>query len=184
VLGLSNLSLGASYASVGIEMRSYRDRAAKHLAEAHDMQGVLQGAFRPRSKSVTTKEGKTAWHLGANLVEQYAPILFEPVNAQMLEHDRRARAANDAVLAEDPKAALAQTARLHHRRGHNTTVPPHMKPDLCDRRPSDNPPLPPASRMPTTGEPQPSSTGSWTTPTSSSPPPTASDSPTPPTERG
>lgn len=103
---LNDLALGSSYAKVSVSMRELRDRAAQHLLEAHGFDVLAPGA-ESDSGSWTTAQGKTAWHLAADLVEQYAPLLFEQATAAMAERERRQRAANDAALAENPGTALA-----------------------------------------------------------------------------
>lgn len=104
---LSELSMGASYASVSLMMREYRDRASRHLLEHHGGAALLDARATGVAQSYTAAQGKSAWHLAADLVEQYAPLLWRRVNQQMRERDRRQRAANDEQLAAAPNAALA-----------------------------------------------------------------------------
>jgi hypothetical protein len=104
---LSELSMGASYASVSLMMREYRDRASRHLLEHHGGAALLDARATGVAQSYTAAQGKSAWHLAADLVEQYAPLLWRRVNQQMRERDRRQRAANDEQLAAAPTAALA-----------------------------------------------------------------------------
>ncbi|PWW22587.1 hypothetical protein JD79_01745 [Geodermatophilus normandii] len=103
---LNDLSLGASYAKVSLAMREHRDLAVRHLHEAHGIDLLAAGAGSA-SGSWTTKQGKTAWHLAADLVEQYAPLLFEQAVEAVVKREQRQRAANDAALAADPSASLA-----------------------------------------------------------------------------
>ncbi len=107
---LSELSTGASYASTSLMMREFRDRARRHL---HDEHGVDFGEFTispgatGTGSSYTASEGKTAWHLAADLVEQYSPLLWRQVEKRMQTHDLQQRAHNDAALAKDPNVPLA-----------------------------------------------------------------------------
>lgn len=103
---LADLSLGVSYAGVSLAMREQRAAAAAHLLDAHGFD-VTAPASATASGSWTGRQGKGAWHLAADLVEQYAPLLFAPVAAAMGDRDRALRAANDAALAAAPDAVLA-----------------------------------------------------------------------------
>lgn len=104
---LNDLSMGASYASVSLMMRKHRDRASRHLLEHQGEAVLLNGQAAGSPESYTAKQGKSAWHLAANLVEQYAPLLWRGVEQQMRERDQRQRAANDEKLGLSPDAALA-----------------------------------------------------------------------------
>ena len=104
---LNELSMGASYAAVSLMMREYRDRASRHLLEHHGGGALLDGQATGAAQSYTAAQGKSAWHLAADLVEQYAPLLWRPVEQQMRDRDRQQRAANDQQLAAAPNAALA-----------------------------------------------------------------------------
>jgi hypothetical protein len=104
---LNELSMGASYASVSLMMREYRDRASRHLLEHHGAAPLLTGQATGVSQSYTAAQGKSAWHLAADLVEQYAPLLWRGVEPRMREREHRQRVLNDAELAKDPQAKLA-----------------------------------------------------------------------------
>ena len=104
---LNELSMGASYASVSLMMRDYRDRANRHLLEHHDGAVLLNGQATGSAQSYTAAQGKGAWHLAADLVEQYAPLLWSRVEQQLRAREQRQRAANDEQLAANPAAALA-----------------------------------------------------------------------------
>lgn len=104
---LHELSMGASYASVSLMMREYRHRASRHLLEHHGGAAVLDGQATGAAQSYTAAQGKTAWHLAADLVEQYAPMLWRRVEEQMRERDRQQRDANDRQLAAGSDVALA-----------------------------------------------------------------------------
>jgi hypothetical protein len=109
VQALNDLSLGASYAGVSVAMRASRAAVAEHLASAHGIElTVPAGSPEARSGSWTRREGQSAWHLAADLVEQYAPLLFADVSKRMLAREERLRAANDAKLVADPDAPLAE----------------------------------------------------------------------------
>lgn len=107
---LGELSAGASYASTALMMRTYRDRARRHLHEAHGVNfadfAISPGATGTGS-SYTADQGKTAWHLAADLVEQYAPLLWGQVHGRMQAREADHRASNDAALAKDPGSPLA-----------------------------------------------------------------------------
>lgn len=104
---LDDLSMGASYASVSLMMREHRDRASRHLAEHHGGDARLDTRASGSARSYTAARGKSAWHLAADLVEQYAPLLWRDVDKQMRDRDQAQRAANDELLAASPGAALA-----------------------------------------------------------------------------
>ena len=105
---LDDLSMGASYASVSLMMREHRDRASRHLLEHHGGGGALLDSRATGSaQSYTAAQGKGAWHLAADLVEQYSPLLWRGVEQRIRERDLAQRAANDALLAVSPDAALA-----------------------------------------------------------------------------
>jgi hypothetical protein len=106
VLGLNNLAYGASYAKVGLTMREHRRRAIQHLAEVHGLTDVLNRPTASKKKTWSTAEGKSAWHLGANLVEQYSPVVYSVIEKEMLAYDQSLREQNDELLAADPSAKL------------------------------------------------------------------------------
>jgi hypothetical protein len=107
---LNELAMGASYASTSLMMREHRDLARRHLQEVH---GVEYGDFAisPEASgtgsSYTASEGKTAWHLAADLVEQYSPLLWRQIEKRMRDRDQQQRAHNDAQLAAAPDSPLA-----------------------------------------------------------------------------
>ncbi|MGZ4436507.1 MAG: hypothetical protein ACXV2H_06850 [Actinomycetes bacterium] len=103
---LNELAMGASYAAVSLMMRDYRDRADQHLHEHHG-ELLLDGQATGSAQSYTAAQGKGAWHLAADLVEQYAPLLWRGVEQQLQEREHGQRATNDAQLAANPQAALA-----------------------------------------------------------------------------
>lgn len=99
--------MGASYAAVSLMMRDYRDRASRHLME-HQGEGVLlDGQAAGTARSYTAAQGKSAWHLAADLVEQYAPLLWRRVEQHLQEREQAQRARNDEQLAANPQARLA-----------------------------------------------------------------------------
>lgn len=104
---LNELSLGESYSSVSLRMRARRDVAVAHLRQAHGLEVTLGSSVGGSSESVVSKQGRAAWHLAANLVEQYSPLLYAQVRAAMEAREQAQRAANDDALAADPQAALA-----------------------------------------------------------------------------
>jgi hypothetical protein len=53
-------------------------------------------------------QGKSAWHLAADLVEQYSPLLWGVVNADITERELEQRRVNDEALAKDAGALLTQ----------------------------------------------------------------------------
>lgn len=95
---LNELSMGSSYAAVSLMMREYRDRASRHLLEHHGG-ALLDGRATGAAQSYTAAQGKSAWHLAADLVEQYAPLLWRRVAEQMRDRDQQQRTANDQHLA-------------------------------------------------------------------------------------
>jgi hypothetical protein len=88
-------------------MRSHRDRAMSHLATEHGMSLTLSdGSPMAKSTSWTAEQGKNAWHLAADLVEQYAPLLWSRVN-EIAAREIAHRCANDEAVQSSPEAPLA-----------------------------------------------------------------------------
>lgn len=107
---LNELSMGSSYAATSLMMRKFRDRTRRHLHEAHGIdfgQFTLDPAVTGTGESYTAAEGKTAWHLAADLVEQYSPLLWRAVEPALRTADQRQRDHNDAALTVNPGAPLA-----------------------------------------------------------------------------
>lgn len=90
VTALTDPSRGASYASVGIELRKRGKQIREHLITAHGGGLALTGtALADTSHSRVAKEGRKAWHLAADLVEQYAPLLFAQTMTEVQERERQ-----------------------------------------------------------------------------------------------
>ncbi|GAA1434677.1 hypothetical protein GCM10009641_28660 [Mycobacterium cookii] len=92
-------------------MRRYRDRARRHLLEDHgeELAAIPLGpGATGTGSSYIRREAAGAWHLAADLVEQYAPLIWRSVNARMQERDRKLRTRNDQLLEANPTAGLAQ----------------------------------------------------------------------------
>jgi len=142
VQSLNNLSLGRSYAEVGIELRAqHRAVTSHHHGTHHAAVGagsatatgaaattatgasaatlaateVAAAASTPSasssldsssSSSFSRDQGRNTWHLAANLVEQYSPILFKETSRAIVEREKKLRAKNDAILAENPETTL------------------------------------------------------------------------------
>lgn len=108
VQALNNLSLGSSYAAVALDLRAQRRLTLAHLKEAHGVDLTLpESPLPPVLGSWSRQQGRNAWHLGADLVEQYSPLLYAKVEEELIARERRVRAENDAVLEKDPNATLA-----------------------------------------------------------------------------
>lgn len=107
VASLNDLSLGASYASVSLDLRRRGREMDEHLSSAQGQVTLADGP-QTRSGSATARDAKGAWHLAADLVEQYSPLLFSHVTSHVRERERRRRRANDAALRRNPQARLAQ----------------------------------------------------------------------------
>lgn len=110
---LNELSLGASYSSTSLMMRSYRDRARRHLHEEHgldlDAAAAAPVPVADAGLSLTPQgggRGNVAWHLAANVVEQYAPLVWREVEARIRAREAMQRAANDEHLASRPAERL------------------------------------------------------------------------------
>lgn len=82
VQALNDLSLGSSYAAVSLQLRAQRAAAEEHLATAHGFDITLRGGPASKSQSWTREQGQNAWHLAADIVEQYAPLLLTTVSAR------------------------------------------------------------------------------------------------------
>lgn len=106
VRALSELSMGASYASTSLLMREHRELGRKHLLEQHGVGGVVAPSMTEPGETFSAGEGKKAWHLAADVVEQYAPLIWNVVEPQMRRRSANYRAANDEILALDPQANL------------------------------------------------------------------------------
>ena len=108
VQALNDLSLGSSYAAVSLALRAQRDRAWEHLHDVHGIDIPLREV--PESDPADTgwprRRARNAWRLGADLVEQYAPLLFAGVREQIEKREFALRHTNDALLHLHPKAAL------------------------------------------------------------------------------
>ena len=120
---LSDLSLGASYSSTSLMMRAHRDRSRRHLHEAHglNLESFVGADLRPAPAVVDAPaagsgqrmtpggartHGQSAWHLAADVVEQYSPLLWRRVEEVMRERDLAQRARNDEALAADSSRML------------------------------------------------------------------------------
>jgi len=136
VQALNNLSLGLSYAAVSRELRAQRSSALEHLRVEHgveltsgsseessarsgrgarsarddgasnDSADEQSAAGATSSSSLIRQEGRNAWHLAADLVEEYSPLLFGAVIEKVIARERKSRATNDAILLENPDASL------------------------------------------------------------------------------
>lgn len=116
---LSDLSQGASYSATSLMMRAHRDRSRRHLHEAHglNLEGYVGADLRPPvpvaeedraslASGGARTHGQSAWHLAADVVEQYSPLLWRHVEPVMRNRDLAQRAANDAAIAADPSRML------------------------------------------------------------------------------
>ena len=129
VQALNNLSLGLSYAAVSRDLRAQRTMAEEHLNLEHGIElgsrssGRSEGGSRSSTGSTRTdsiitddgatssssrirEEGQNAWHLAADLVEEYSPLLFGAVMEKVLSREKKAREVNDVILNENPNATL------------------------------------------------------------------------------
>jgi hypothetical protein len=93
-------------------MRLQRETAQRHLAGDHSAvpeAGSLtfQGEPGSRSTSSVAASGRTAWHLAADLTEQYGPLLMDQVSTRVREREAAQRQANDLALASLPNEPLA-----------------------------------------------------------------------------
>jgi hypothetical protein len=105
-LALNDLSQGQSYARTSLAMRERRGEVFEHLTADHGFAPADLPAAG-RSGSVVAQEGAKAWHLAADLVEQYAPLLLETRLAPVRHREETQRRANDELRERDPGAALA-----------------------------------------------------------------------------
>ena len=107
VQALNNLALGASYSSVSLFLRDQRRAVEDHLLVAHGVELITRGDQGQQiSSSWARQQGRNAWQLAANLVEQYSPLLFNEVKATIERRERKLRDQNDALLLENPHASL------------------------------------------------------------------------------
>lgn len=115
VQALNDLSIGQSYSSVSLAMREHRDRALHHLAAVHGVEmrtesqlQVNEDAPDMSSNSYRRKQARNAWHLAANLVEQYAPVLWDHTMSRIEAQEIRQRELNDDFLRRNPGRRLSQ----------------------------------------------------------------------------
>jgi hypothetical protein len=108
VQALNDLSLGASYASVGVALRAQRELARQHLSHDHGIEGVFRrdDGSSTAARDFTARDRKNAWRLAADLVEQYSPLLYDDVAARHVADAQALRAANDAALTAAPDKPL------------------------------------------------------------------------------
>lgn len=106
VRALNELSMGASYASTSLLMREHRALTLEHLRDAHGAAGTLAAGQIEAGGTYAGGEGKKAWHLAADIVEQYAPLVYDSVESKMRQREQRLRDANDKILADQPDAVL------------------------------------------------------------------------------
>ena len=108
VQALNNLSLGSSYSAVALDLRAQRKKTMEHLREAHGIElSSPEGALPPALDSWHRQQGRNAWQLGSDLVEQYSPLLFTKVEQVLIAREEKVRAENDAVLENNTNASLA-----------------------------------------------------------------------------
>lgn len=124
---LAELSLGRSYAAVSLEMRAQRRAAEQHLRDAHGLTlgtkpavpvpdpfavepttavKTVESNERSRATSERREQGQRAWHLAADLVEQYSPLMLTTALKPVLEREGQLRVRNDGVLEADAGAVL------------------------------------------------------------------------------
>lgn len=98
---LEALSRGASYSSVSVEMRAARDHLSRH---SHDVPALPASAVfvGDRPSSYNAQQGKKAWHLAGDLVEQYSPLIYSRTMERVQQREAEQRARNDAWLEEHP----------------------------------------------------------------------------------
>jgi hypothetical protein len=103
---LNDLSLGESYASVSVAMRQRRGEVHRHYESAHVGQSGFGSFLGQAAGSYNSAMGKSSWHLAADLVEQYSPLIYGDVMDRVRAREDRQRAANDQQLAERPGSPL------------------------------------------------------------------------------
>lgn len=104
---LNDLSLGASYAAASLAMRARQQAVADHLAQVHHQEVDFAQFLPGTAASYVGKAGARAWHLAADLAEQYAPLLYADTITKVRAREAAQRAANDAFLATHPGGTLA-----------------------------------------------------------------------------
>jgi transposase-like protein len=92
---LVELSQGTSYAQTSLNLWA-KTKAADDHAASHDP--AWTGGTGTGS-SGASDDAKNAWHLAADVVEQYAPVLYAHTIAQVHAREAQQRVVNDAVLA-------------------------------------------------------------------------------------
>lgn len=106
VASLNDLSLGASYANVSLDLRRRAREMDEHLSAEHGDLLLPHTPLEAASSSWTRRQGKTAWHLAADLVEQYSPLLFAHVIDEVKKREAALRKANNRRLGGRPASAL------------------------------------------------------------------------------
>ena len=96
---LNELAAGATYAQTSLDLRQ-RTKLAREHQVTHGKATPTSTEPSATSGAATGQEGRSAWHLAADLVEQYSPVLYASVEAGIREREQSQRATNDALLAD------------------------------------------------------------------------------------
>ena len=111
---LAELSGGTSYAQASEDLRRRTEAAVEHQQTHHHWldtvgsTGTLQLAgSATNSSSYAAQRSKNGWRLAADLTEQYSPLLWSYVSDRIQAREAKQRELNDAVLADNPGAVLA-----------------------------------------------------------------------------
>ena len=103
---LVRLAAGDSYAAASMELRRRRtERTEQKVDDPWHVLGLVDAA--DVSMSWTAREGRNAWHLAGDLVEQYSPLFWQQACKQIRDREISLRAANDRQLAGDVDSPLA-----------------------------------------------------------------------------
>ncbi|MDY7527591.1 MULTISPECIES: hypothetical protein [unclassified Cryobacterium] len=92
---LNELSIGVSYAQSSLNVLEKTGHAERH-ALSH--RGSASPDRRPMTSSAA--DGADVWHLSADLLEQYGPVLYDDVIATIRDQEHIQRLANDSDRAK------------------------------------------------------------------------------------
>ena len=95
---LTELAQGTSYSRTGLNVWEKTKRAEEHLL-THDPYWTEPSDPFEASGSWRSLKGRNAWHVAADLVEQYSPLLYGHVIDQVQQRELQQRLTNDEVKA-------------------------------------------------------------------------------------
>lgn len=96
---LGELAKGVSYAQASCNVWDKTKLAEAHAVTHHDSWTAGPDAITTASRSWPSERGRSAWHVAADIVEQYSPVLYAHVEKGIRAREAKLRATNDRVKA-------------------------------------------------------------------------------------